>query len=53
MPGLTISSANQEGVMTAEQLADRRKAGARSIAINTRRISSARLFFSRRMTAIS
>jgi 3-oxoacyl-[acyl-carrier protein] reductase len=25
MPGLTISSANQEGVMTAEQLADRRK----------------------------
>ena len=25
MPGLTISGANQEGVMTAEQLADRRK----------------------------
>lgn len=25
MPGLTISSANQEGVMTPEQLADRRK----------------------------
>jgi 3-oxoacyl-[acyl-carrier protein] reductase len=25
MPGLTISSANQEGVMSAEQLADRRK----------------------------
>ena len=25
MPGLTISSPNQEGVMTAEQLADRRK----------------------------
>ncbi|MGH7930024.1 MAG: SDR family oxidoreductase, partial [Candidatus Binatia bacterium] len=25
MPGLTISGANQEGVMTPEQLADRRK----------------------------
>jgi 3-oxoacyl-[acyl-carrier protein] reductase len=25
MPGLTISSPTQEGVMTAEQLADRRK----------------------------
>jgi len=25
MPGLTISGSNQEGVMTAEQLADRRK----------------------------